>query len=65
MICKVCGYKLTQLFTSIVCDRCDGLVPAAEVHPPAFEVKEDPNVAPGWIVIRCNNGPDQYIPFFN
>lgn len=26
MDCKVCGYKLTQLFTSYACDRCDGLV---------------------------------------
>jgi hypothetical protein len=30
MNCKKCGYKLTELFTSYACDRCDGLVEKAE-----------------------------------
>jgi len=26
MNCITCGYKLTQLFSSVACDKCDGLL---------------------------------------
>jgi len=28
--CSTCGYRLTDLFTSRVCDRCDGLATATD-----------------------------------
>lgn len=46
MICKKCGYKLTELFTSYACDRCDGLV-----------AKPEPSSIFGWMILNKSFTP--------
>lgn len=33
MNCPKCLYKMTMLFTSYACDRCDGLLSKPDTHP--------------------------------